>query len=160
LSKASTAGLTYADSGVDIHEKDSFTESLSTVMKRTFGPRVIPNPGGFAGLFRLELAQPRPGAEIDLDAGIAGLLGTLGRRHEARDPHDALGRPLGLVAGEPVREIGAELLEAHGLGNFGEEVILLVQAGAGDRHEHEGEHGSLRERGWRRGAGRRGAAAR
>lgn len=54
MSKASTAGLTYADSGVDIHEKDSFTESLSTVMKRTFGPRVIPNPGGFAGLFRLD----------------------------------------------------------------------------------------------------------
>jgi len=39
---------------VDIHEKDSFTESLSSVMKKTFGPRVIPNPGGFAGLFRLD----------------------------------------------------------------------------------------------------------
>lgn len=51
---ASPKGLTYADSGVDIHEKDSFTESLSTVMKRTFGPRVIANPGGFAGLFRLD----------------------------------------------------------------------------------------------------------
>lgn len=51
---AAAAGLTYADSGVDIHEKDSFTESLSSVMKRTFGPRVIPNPGGFAGLFRLD----------------------------------------------------------------------------------------------------------
>ncbi len=47
-------GLTYASSGVDIHAKDSFTESLDTVMRRTFGPRVIPNPGGFAGLFRLD----------------------------------------------------------------------------------------------------------
>jgi phosphoribosylformylglycinamidine cyclo-ligase len=47
-------GLTYASSGVDIHEKDSFTDSLASVMKRTFGPRVIPNPGGFAGLFRLD----------------------------------------------------------------------------------------------------------
>ncbi|XVJ58434.1 MAG: phosphoribosylformylglycinamidine cyclo-ligase [Tepidisphaera sp.] len=47
-------GLTYASSGVDIHEKDSFTESLASVMKRTYGPRVIPNPGGFAGLFRLD----------------------------------------------------------------------------------------------------------
>lgn len=51
---AAAAGLTYADSGVDIHEKDSFTESLASVMKKTFGPRVIPNPGGFAGLFRLD----------------------------------------------------------------------------------------------------------
>lgn len=47
-------GLTYASSGVDIHEKDSFTESLASVMRRTFGPRVIENPGGFAGLFRLD----------------------------------------------------------------------------------------------------------
>ena len=54
MTSAPKAGLTYADSGVDIHEKDSFTESLSAVMKRTFGPRVIPNPGGFAGLFRLD----------------------------------------------------------------------------------------------------------
>jgi phosphoribosylformylglycinamidine cyclo-ligase len=56
MSKAASRsnGLTYASSGVDIHEKDSFTESLASVMKRTYGPRVIPNPGGFAGLFRLD----------------------------------------------------------------------------------------------------------
>ncbi|MEK6702860.1 MAG: phosphoribosylformylglycinamidine cyclo-ligase [Planctomycetota bacterium] len=47
-------GLSYAAAGVDIHEKDSFTESLGAVMRRTFGPRVIDNPGGFAGLFRLD----------------------------------------------------------------------------------------------------------
>ena len=47
-------GLTYASAGVDINEKDSFTESLESTMRRTFGPRVIPNPGGFAGLFRLD----------------------------------------------------------------------------------------------------------
>ncbi len=46
--------LTYASAGVDINEKDSFTESLESTMRRTFGPRVIPNPGGFAGLFRLD----------------------------------------------------------------------------------------------------------
>ncbi|GJQ30977.1 MAG: phosphoribosylformylglycinamidine cyclo-ligase [Phycisphaerae bacterium] len=46
--------LTYAAAGVDIDEKDSFTESLDTVLRRTHTPRVIPNPGGFAGLFRLD----------------------------------------------------------------------------------------------------------
>lgn len=50
----SRTSLTYAASGVDIEEKDSFTESLESTMRRTFGPRVIPNPGGFAGLFRLD----------------------------------------------------------------------------------------------------------
>ncbi len=47
-------GLTYAASGVDLESKDQFTESLTGLMKRTHGPRVIPNPGGFAGLFRLD----------------------------------------------------------------------------------------------------------
>ena len=53
-SASRSAGLTYAAAGVDINEKDSFTESLESTMRRTFGPRVIPNPGGFAGLFRLD----------------------------------------------------------------------------------------------------------
>lgn len=52
-----TAPLTYASSGVDLTEKDTFTESLESVMRRTHGPRVIKNPGGFAGLFRLDYDQ-------------------------------------------------------------------------------------------------------
>ncbi len=55
MAKSSNAnGLTYAAAGVQLEEKDRFTESLDSVMKRTHGPRVIPNPGGFAGLFRLD----------------------------------------------------------------------------------------------------------
>jgi phosphoribosylformylglycinamidine cyclo-ligase len=50
----SRTSLTYASAGVDINEKDSFTESLESTMRKTFGPRVIANPGGFAGLFRLD----------------------------------------------------------------------------------------------------------
>lgn len=50
-------GLTYAASGVNLIEKDSFTESLGSIMRRTHGPRVIDNPGGFAGLFRLDFNQ-------------------------------------------------------------------------------------------------------
>lgn len=53
----STARLTYASSGVHLEEKDSFTDSLASVMRRTHGPRVIDNPGGFAGLFRLDFNQ-------------------------------------------------------------------------------------------------------
>lgn len=47
-------GITYADAGIDLGEKDAFTESLEGLMRRTHGPRVIRNPGGFAGLFRLD----------------------------------------------------------------------------------------------------------
>lgn len=57
MGKAATAKLTYAASGVNLEEKDSFTESLASVMRRTHGPRVIDNPGGFAGLFRLDFNQ-------------------------------------------------------------------------------------------------------
>ena len=49
--------LTYAAAGVNLHEKDTFTDSLSSIMRRTHGPRVIDNPGGFAGLFRLDYNQ-------------------------------------------------------------------------------------------------------
>ncbi len=50
-------GLSYAASGVNLEEKDAFTESLGSMMRRTYGPRVIDNPGGFAGLFRLDFNQ-------------------------------------------------------------------------------------------------------
>jgi phosphoribosylformylglycinamidine cyclo-ligase len=50
-------GLTYAAAGVNLEEKDRFTESLTSIMRRTHGPRVIDNPGGFAGLFRLDFNQ-------------------------------------------------------------------------------------------------------
>ncbi len=51
---ARTPALTYAAAGVDIDQKDSFTESLDVVLKRTYTDRVIANPGGFAGLVRLD----------------------------------------------------------------------------------------------------------
>lgn len=54
MAKKTTQSLTYAGSGVDIDKKDAFTESLNSMLRKTFTPRVIPNPGGFAGLFRLD----------------------------------------------------------------------------------------------------------
>ena len=56
-STTSKPPLTYASSGVNLEEKDSFTDSLVSIMRRTHGPRVISNPGGFAGLFRLDFNQ-------------------------------------------------------------------------------------------------------
>lgn len=46
--------LTYEDAGVSIDAGDHFAQSILGHMRRTFGPRVITNEGGFAGLFRLD----------------------------------------------------------------------------------------------------------
>ena len=51
------SGLTYADSGVSIVEGDAFAESIGGLLRRTHGPRVLPNPGGFAGLLRLDFNE-------------------------------------------------------------------------------------------------------
>jgi phosphoribosylformylglycinamidine cyclo-ligase len=49
-----SGGLTYAAAGVDIEAGDQFVHSIGSLLRRTHGQRVIPNPGGFAGLLRLD----------------------------------------------------------------------------------------------------------
>ncbi len=49
-----TAGMTYAAAGIDLERYDGFMGTLGSMLRRTHGPRVIPNPGGFGGLFRLD----------------------------------------------------------------------------------------------------------
>jgi phosphoribosylformylglycinamidine cyclo-ligase len=46
-------GLTYKSAGVDIESKGAFTDSIQSLMRRTYGPRVIEMPDGFAGLVSL-----------------------------------------------------------------------------------------------------------
>jgi phosphoribosylformylglycinamidine cyclo-ligase len=49
--------LTYADSGVDIEAGDKLVGLIQTMMKRTHGPRVLGEHGGFAGMFRLDFNE-------------------------------------------------------------------------------------------------------
>ncbi|MEO0511297.1 MAG: phosphoribosylformylglycinamidine cyclo-ligase [Planctomycetota bacterium] len=49
--------MTYASAGVDIETTDAFVGKIQSHLRQTFGPRVINNPGGFAGLFRLDYNQ-------------------------------------------------------------------------------------------------------
>jgi len=46
--------LTYAESGVNIDEGDRFVDLIQSHLRKTHGPRVLHNPWGFAGLFRLD----------------------------------------------------------------------------------------------------------
>jgi phosphoribosylformylglycinamidine cyclo-ligase len=46
--------LTYKDSGVDLATYEESMSRLPRLMRRTHCPRVLPNDGGFAGLFKLD----------------------------------------------------------------------------------------------------------
>jgi phosphoribosylformylglycinamidine cyclo-ligase len=48
--------LTYKDSGVDLATYEESMSRLPRLMRRTHCPRVLPNEGGFAGLFKLDFA--------------------------------------------------------------------------------------------------------
>ena len=44
----------YEEAGVSIEAGDAFTRDIQRHLRRTFGPRVVEMPRGFAGLFRLD----------------------------------------------------------------------------------------------------------
>lgn len=50
-------GLTYAQAGVSIEEGDRFASMIQSMVRRTYGQRVIRNDLGFAGLFRLDFNE-------------------------------------------------------------------------------------------------------
>ncbi len=46
--------VTYRDAGVDLDAADASVKELAPLVRRTYGPRVMPSHGAFAGLFRLD----------------------------------------------------------------------------------------------------------
>ncbi|MEX0938999.1 MAG: phosphoribosylformylglycinamidine cyclo-ligase [Pirellulales bacterium] len=52
------AKATYKDVGVDLDRYQQAMSRLPRLMRRTFSPRVIDAPGGFAGLFQLDFDSP------------------------------------------------------------------------------------------------------
>ena len=57
MSSPTKKPLTYAESGVDIEAGDRLVGLIQTMMKRTHGPRVLGEHGGFAGMFRLDFNE-------------------------------------------------------------------------------------------------------
>jgi len=48
-----TPGLTYRSAGVDIDAGNAFAAEIARLLKTTYGPQVIDNKGGFAGLYSM-----------------------------------------------------------------------------------------------------------
>ena len=57
MSSPTKKPLTYAETGVDIEKGDQLVGLIQTMMKRTHGPRVLGEHGGFAGMFRLDFNE-------------------------------------------------------------------------------------------------------
>lgn len=86
-------GLTYREAGVDIDAGNEFTAEIARHLKSTFGPQVIDNEGGFAGLYSIpgsvSLFAMRCRNPV-LVAGADGV-GTKLRVAQMADRHDTVG---------------------------------------------------------------------
>ncbi|MEE2912952.1 MAG: phosphoribosylformylglycinamidine cyclo-ligase [Planctomycetota bacterium] len=57
MSSPTKKPITYADTGVDIEAGDRLVGLIQSMVKRTHGPRVLGEHGGFAGMFRLDFNE-------------------------------------------------------------------------------------------------------
>lgn len=58
--KTATAGLTYADSGVDIDAGERAVDAIKALVRSTYRAEVMGDIGGFGGLFRLPTGYRQP----------------------------------------------------------------------------------------------------
>ena len=86
-------GLTYRDAGVNIDKGNEFAAEIARHLRSTFGPQVIDNEGGFAGLYSLpgsvSLFATRCRNPV-LVAGTDGV-GTKLKVAQMADRHDTVG---------------------------------------------------------------------
>ena len=87
------ARFTYRDAGVDREGADRFTEGILSHMRRTYGPQVIDNPGGYGGLFALDGATWLMGRRYRKPVliGCADGVGTKLKIAFMMDKHDTVG---------------------------------------------------------------------
>ncbi|GAX62237.1 phosphoribosylaminoimidazole synthetase [Candidatus Scalindua japonica] len=106
------AGYSYKDAGVDIKAKGKFTSEIYGQLHRTFGPRVIENPGGFAGLFSLNHNSKLFSKNYKQPVLVASTdgVGTKLKIAFMMDRHDTIGIDLVAMCVNDILVLGAEPL--------------------------------------------------
>ena len=104
------AGISYKDAGVDIEAKGKFTTDIYQQLRRTFGPRVIENPGGFAGLFSLNYDSKLFSKKYQHPVLVASTdgVGTKLKIAFMMDRHDTIGIDLVAMCVNDILVLGAE----------------------------------------------------
>ena len=96
----------YSEAGVDIAAGDRAVELMTAHVKRATRPEVLGGLGGFAGLFRLDLAKyPEPILASSTDG-----VGTKLAIAQATDRHDTIGIDLVAMVVDDLVVVGAEPL--------------------------------------------------
>jgi phosphoribosylformylglycinamidine cyclo-ligase len=130
------APLTYKESGVDIGAGDEFAARIQRLLRQTYGPNVIENPGGFAGLLELRTDNlfsrkaPRPVLVSSTDG-----VGTKLKIAFMMDKHDTVGIDLVAMSVNDLICLGAQplfFLDYMATGKLRRDVLLQVVKGIAD----------------------------
>ncbi len=104
--------LNYKNAGVDINKKANFVTDIYGPMKSTYGPRVIENPNGFAGLFSLNYQADSAVKEYKNPVLVTSTdgVGTKLKIAFMLDKHDTVGIDLVAMCVNDAITLGAEIL--------------------------------------------------
>ena len=104
-------GLTYKETGVDIAAAGEFTSAIQPLMRRTYGPRVVEVPNGFAGLCALSpVGMLTRRYRTPILAACADGVGTKLKIAFMMDKHDTVGIDLVAMSVNDLVTVGAEPL--------------------------------------------------
>jgi phosphoribosylformylglycinamidine cyclo-ligase len=106
------AKTTYKDSGVDLAVYEESMARLPRLLRRTHSPRVLPNEGGFAGLFQLDFAPGLFARNYKVPVLVSGTdgVGTKLKVAQLAGRHETVGIDLVAMCVNDVLCCGAEPL--------------------------------------------------
>jgi phosphoribosylformylglycinamidine cyclo-ligase len=123
--------VTYADAGVSIHAGEEAVALLKTKVQRAWRPEVVGDIGGFAGLFRLDVAKYK----APLLASSTDGVGTKLVIAQQLDVHDTVGVDLVAMVVDDLVACGAEplfLLDYIACGEVVPDKVAAIAAGIAD----------------------------